>query len=527
MAAVNKIDSNITGLRYAEETSLKVVSGSAVWRQLEPNSYGDFGGTTTLVPREPIDPSRQRRKGVIVDLDATGGFNSDVTLDNLKDLGQGFFFADRRDKAVYDGETAAYEFGVSSGVDTTDDSYNLDTGDFTTQGALSAGSLLFAAGFADAANNGLKTVDAAIAATKIQVAENLVTENVAAGTGKLTEVGFQFGSGEVDIDQTSQTLPRLVRASGTKDFTDFGLIPGEYVFIGGDSAGTLFAGSNNNGFCRVKQVAATFIEFDKTDATMTDETGTGLTIQIFFGNVLKNETGTSIVRRSYQLERTLGAPDDALPSEIQSQYLTGSVPNELTITAATASKLEMDMSFACLDDEQRTGATGVKAGTRPTLVSADAINTSSDISKIKLHVFDSADANPTALVAYATDLTISINNNVTADKALGVLGGFDATAGNFEVSGDIEAYFASVEAVSAVRANSDVTLEVHYVKANAGITFDMPLIALGDARLNVEKDEPIKIPLTKDAATGASIDPNMDHTLLMVFWDYLPTLADS
>jgi hypothetical protein len=260
---------------------------------------------------------------------------------------------------------------------------------------------------------------------------------------------------------------------------------------------------------------------------VTDAVTTGITLQMFFGNVLKNEVGTLIKRRTYQLERTLGAPDDALPSEIQAQYLTGSVPNQLTITADTASKLEADLTFVALDDEQLTGPTALKAGSRPTLVDSDALNTSSDISLIKLVVIDPTDANPTALFGFATNVTIEINNNVTPNKALGVLGGFEATAGNFEVSGNIDAYFTNVSAVTAVRNNSDVTLEIHYVKSNAGITMDLPLIALGDARLNVEKDEPITIPLSQDAASGSKIDPSLNHTMLMVFWGYLPDVADS
>jgi hypothetical protein len=517
MALVKKIDSNVTGLRWAEESSIGTVSGTAVWYPLEPNSYSDFGGEISTVARNPINPSRQMKKGVTTDLDASGGFNSDLTQKNLADLMQGFMFADFRRKGEF-GVAASQSFSATAA-----NTYSRAAGDFTTV-PFRVGDLVFAEGFALSTANGLKRITTSAALT-LTVSETVGVSTPAADEGSLVVVGFQFGTGEVDISTTG-AYTTFTRASGTKDFTQFGLVPGEFIFIGGDLAAERFTNDANNGFKRVKSVTSTTIVIDKSASDMVNETGTAKTIRLFFGRCLKNEnTASTIKRRTYQIERTLGAPDDSSPASLQSEYLVGAVANEFTLNIPTADKLNADLAFIAIGNEQRTAATGVKTGTRPAIAEASAFNTSSDVTRIRLSQTDTADEAPTDLFAYVTDLSLTINNNASPNKAVGVLGAFDVSVGSFMVEGSLTAYFANVDAIAAVRDNVDCTLDIQFAKDNAGIAIDIPMISIGDARANVEQDQPITLPLNVNAATGAKYDANMDYTLFFVFFDYLPSLA--
>ncbi len=515
MALVNKIDSNVTGLRIAEELSLGVLPGTPIWTPYEPNSYSDFGGQITTIARTPISEGRQRKKGVVTDLDASGGFNTDLTQINIQDILQGFMFADLRPKTEFGG--ASEITGVTTAPETYTAAAGLD--------AYALNNMVHAAGFTNAANNGLKVVTVATA-TVLTVAETLVAETPPA-TATLVEVGVQGADDDIDVIVTG-SLP-VLQFQGVGDWTDFGLIPGEWIFVGGDVADNQFANAVNNGFKRIFSITATDLTLDKSDADMVSDVSAGAkNIQIFFSRVLKNEsTSTLIKRRSYQAERTLGAPDDAIPAEIQSEYIVGAVPSEAVFNITQADKITVDLSFVGTDNEQRTGAVGVKSGTRPSIVEADAFNTSSDFTRIRLAIVEAADEAPVPLFAFVTELSVTVSNNLTPNKAVSVLGAFDITAGIFAVSASMTAYFSDVAAVSAVRNNSDITLDLAIVKANAGIILDLPMIALGDGRANIEADAPITLPLTVEAATGSKYDTTFDHTLMLNFFDFLPNAADT
>lgn len=485
-------ESNSTGLAYAEEVqgTPGVLPGDPIWYPLEPNSYSDFGGTTTTEARTPITPSRQRRKGSVVDMDAVGGFNHDWTSRSLFDLMQGFMFADWRKKtdlvatAVTTGAYAVAAGGAAFGVKT----------------------LLFAEGFTSAANNGMKPVTASTG-TSVTTA-GLVNEAAPAGA-HIARVGVRGSAAELAL-AVVDGKQRLT--SSALDLTELGLLKGQWVFIGGDGAGFQFATLAANGFYRVSQIAAGYLEFDRVpgDVTYTDA-GAGKTIDLYFGHYIKNEADPAYQKlRTYQLERRLKST--AL------EYVKGAGANTLALSGGLAALMKADLGFVGLDAEP---ATAPKAGTRAVTPAQTSFSTSANVTRLRLLNDDTG----LALAAYATEFRLSIDNGIQPVKAIGALGGIDLTPGDFMASGSSEWYFTTLEAVAAIKANADVGFDFA-MTANVdgratGWLFDMPLVQLGDGRARVEKDRPIRLPVSYDAVAHETLD----HTLSATFYPYLPQLA--
>lgn len=382
-------------------------------------------------------------------------------------------------------------------------------GDITT---FSAGELVQAEGFGIVANNGVKTV-VGFAAGVLEVEQAVADETPPAGAS-LRSVGYQFDADDVDVEMNGG-LVRLT--SSTVDFTTFNFLPGSWLFVGGDSAATRFA--NNTGFARISTVDVDYIEFDKVSwENAAAEDGTGISLQIFWGTVLRNETDPALIlRKPVQLERTLGQDANGTMSE----YLVGAMANEYTLNIAQASIVTVDMGFIACEADYRTGLQGLKAGNRPALpADIDAYNTTEDFSRIRLSAVDPVSANPIPLFEFCTDLTLTINNNGSANKAVGRLGAIGMTAGTFEVGGEVTAYFTGVAGPLAVRQNLDMTIDYILVKQNRGLLYDLPLLALGNGAVQVEQDQPITLPLETNAA-----ESKFGHTLLMQYFPYLPDVA--
>jgi len=533
-------DSNVVEIRYCEEDSPKTVSGDETWYLVEVNEFGEWGATYKKVARRPFRSDRQRRKGTTVGVDLAQGFDIDVLQAQHQDLLQGFFVANLEEKAQVVND-AGTEITNVDGVNDDYEGAGLDV--------FIEGDLIFATGFDDDENNGLKTVASGGSAASCPVEEDLTADASPAQTSggvrgaTLTKVGFEFAADDLAVT-TSGSYATYTCTAG--DFTDLGLVPGEWIYVGGDTAGA--AGNQfptnavNNGWKRVKSIAANALVIDKSESDIVTETPAGgETIQIFIGRLYRNRTTqANQIKRTYQFERSLGIPDfSGNPTHIQADYLTGCSANTFQFNYVPEDKVTATLGLVPSGYETvsagappniKSAVAAAGSGAAPALIEEDAFNTDADFSRLRLAVISTSDEAPTPLFTNLENLTLTINNNINPNKALAVRGSASNSYGIFEVTGSMTGYFEDVASIDAMKDNDDVTLDLVMVKgssgAKTGIAFDVPLVSLGDGRPNLEMDAKIKLPLTADAASGAQYDTNMDHTLLVNFFDYLPDAAD-
>lgn len=483
----NTTPSNATGLSLAEETTFKVLPAVPVWDPMEPNSYGDFGAEISNTAREPIGQDRQNKKGVITDLDASGSFEIDFTQKTPYKVMTGFMCANWREKANQSNVSATAAAVVTTALATLD----------------RVNALMFTEGFVNSGNSGFKLRTGGSA-----TAHNFAGASVeAAGTDKIVyDVGQQFAAGDLEIDVTGS----VVTLSTTLfDLTTLGLIAGESIWLGGDlSTTTAFNEATNNGWYRIGSLTANSIVADRSPDGVVSDDGAARTIQMFFGQVIKNEADPlDQVYKSYTIERILNSTSF--------QYLSGAAANEFKIAIPLSDKVTSELSYVAADSDIE----GVqRSGDRLKLEADEAFGTATNVTRLRM-INDDTGA---ALYTCVLDTSFTISNGVRPVKCIGTLGAFDHSVGNFSVSGEVEALFTDAVAVQAARNNVAVSIETALVVGNKGWLIDLPYLTMSGGLLTIEKDEPIKIPLS----VNASAHPVFNHTLLVGYFNYLPDLAE-
>lgn len=492
---------NRTAQAVAVESSAGVLPGSPTWYSLGPNAIEGVGAVLERKSRSPISPTNQRQFGSIIDVKATPKFNGDLTWSALDTFLEGIL---RCRFSLTGPAVFAPSAAVSGGLTVA------------SGGALVQNTLVYVRGARIAANNGLKVVGAGSTGTSIVITGGMTAETFAATDHVTVEVcGFRFASGDLRISGTGTTL-----VTTTKDLTQLGIVSGQMCWLGGGSDNTsALSLTNGRGPFRVTSTpTANLITTDKRYGTWADDTGTGKTVDLYFGRQVRVVplTHTDYLERYYQLETAyhrLGAADATAYG-----YMKGNAVASATFGFPTKDFGSLAIDFTGTDETSpsTSRATNASAPLRETKTAA--VSTVTDVYRGRIQKVGTDGVVGTGLTGYISGLQLTVNNNVGLNPAHNVLGSFETSFGMISIDAKVNAYFTEIDVPTHARSNLPVTADWWFRNNDGAVSFDLPYCEFGVEGVNFPLNETIKVDLT----AGAVEDPIWGTSLIVSLLPYCP-----
>lgn len=493
---MGRVLTNKTSLAQAIEVSLGVLPGSPIWRLLEPNAISTYGATIKTVARNPISKLRQKRKGTITDLDSAVEFEHDLTREVFIENMEGFVFATFT--------TGPWKRSSESDTLAAAISPNRYTFATAVAGAPPSGTLLYARGFTNAANNGLHVVTTGSTTTVVNVVETLVAESpTAAQHATLTVCGVRSAVGDLDVNAAGNITSTVL------DFTTLGLTVGQMVHVGGTLAANQFTNAANFGYARVSAIAANLLTLDKRANAFVTEANTTQTVDLLFGRFLRNVAvdNAAFLERSWQFELTLPNLLNPGPGDMY-EYAKGNLCNQVTFDLPLTEKAKTTFAFVGTDTPAPTSSRASGAATPVNPVQTEAFNTTSGIARLRILKVDE-----TGITTCFKNLKVTLGNGVTPEKCLGTLGASFMNEGNFDVAIEAQLLFTDVEVPNAIRNNTTVTMDFVLKNNDGAIGVDIPSLTLGDGKKDFPVNESVLINVKGDAFVDATLGTSIGITV--------------
>jgi hypothetical protein len=501
------------GLEFGIEATMG--ANPATWKTIEIEDIASFGPIIETVSREPISRNRQRRKGVVVDLDSPVEFSADLTIGHVEDFIEGFLFSSSRFPFSGSGATRMIPpkangttFLANEG---TPDQFEFPT--ITT--ALATGRLIFTRGFTNAGNNGLHVVTGGTATTAQVSASTLVDETPAQVSGASLEIaGHRYGIGTLNLTafSASARTVTLTHTGGTVPFDTLGLSPGQVIHIGGLLAANQF-NTGGKGFARIVSITATVLLLDKLSAgIVANDTGADDTVDLLYGSFTRNvaTTDAEYLSRFYQFQLT--QPGLITAAVNAYEYAESNQANEMVVQLPLTDKAGLSFSFVGTDTDPATETPRTTGATPVAPTKTAAFSDQSDLARLRLVKQDE-----TVLADCLTDVSLSLNNQSSPEKCLGTLGAVFINQGTFLVDLSATAVFSSAEIINAIRNNTTLEFDVTLRNGDGAVNIDIPSLTLGDGSREYPRNESVKVSLSGEAfqdpvlgySVGVSILPTV------------------
>ncbi|RUQ77928.1 hypothetical protein ELZ22_17630, partial [Brucella abortus] len=445
---MGRVLTNNVSMQVAKEDTLGVLPVSPDWKLLEPNTIGSFGATITTVARDPISKDKQRRKGTVTDLDSAVEFEADLTLDSFVDFIEGYCFAQAVNHDLHFTEADATSSGYTIPAATAAQAAKLQ---YTAGGPIS---LLYARGYANAANNGLKPLAADVASTDTVMEVSGAVAETAPARAIVEIAGIRAEQGDLDITVSSGVATITSGNNGASnniDFTTLGLTVGQFIHVGGLTSANQFATA---GYGRIVSIADDTLVLDKLSTGLATDNGTGDTVDLLFGRFIRNVAvdHASYLEQSFQFEA--GYPNLGSGGVTEYEYSLGNLCNQVTFNLPLTDKATASFGFIGTDTEVPTTSRKSGANAPRTPAKTAAMNTTADVARLRITEVDE-----TGLTTDFKSFSITLLNNVSPEKVIGRLGAAFMNTGNFEVNVEAQVLFTNGDVVAAIRENETVALD--------------------------------------------------------------------
>jgi hypothetical protein len=499
-------ETNRAFLQISREATPGVLPGSPRVVPLGWNSISGWGPKTEMTQSDEVSPTNQVEPGQAVDKLANGSVTCDMNLGRVLEL------ADMALHATWYGLAPILPTAVASATAITVPAM---------AAALAAGTLIKVRGCVNAANNGLKEVDAGATTTSIPIVGGgmVVEAGLAARFVTIEVCGFRFPVTDLQVT-VSGSVTSLVSAATNLStiFAGAPLLPGMGIFVGGPDGSMTntnrFAQAANRGPARILSASATTWVIENTTQAFVADPGTAKRIDIFWGREARIVylTDARYADHTASVEVTdhkLGAGDVPAYS-----MTTGAALQSLQLAMPEKTKATITGNFVALDAAAPNAVRTTGFSTPVALYQNMLVNTTTNIKRGRIRKL-----NGNALrTGYITAATFNFDSVTERNGAHGVMGAVKITQGKVMVKLDVNAHFTIPEVIDDL-VNCELMGADWFIANNdGGLMIDIPQCQLSDGEKEYPPNQTVRITL----AVGASRDPVFGTSAIITHFPHIP-----
>lgn len=475
----------VTGRAAIEST--RGTSPSSGWQQLQVDVGGvsGFRRNYTDVERDIHSVNATMEKGDHVAYTVEPSLTHDVNKDFVDTFAEPVY----RCAAKHLGGTGLSKFRPTAVADGggAEDSYTV-----ASLGAIPNNVLIYARGFTNSANNGLKITTGTSTGTAIKVATGTLVAETPPANATVDVVGVQGAAGDLELSASGHLT------STSLDFTTLGLVVGMWLYLPTAAQATAmgdalyaFSVAAYAGRARITAISANQLTLERHTWTLgSGTTESTSTVRVFL---------SSRFYRNYPIDDTTNYAEKTVSMELEDikpgvgadsryTYVKGCGANTLQLGAPINSKITATLGFVGMTATVPVAVASRQSGasTAYAPLAEALVDTQNDLREVRLT--DSGGS----LIADVTDWTLNITNNIKPRNSQGTFGASGLNYGKFNYAVNMTAYYQDSDIFNAADENrTGLAWDVFVGNHQYGFVVDLPNVALRNPDNAYAGNEPV------------------------------------